>query len=89
MFIIPHSYPIEDLPEVVIGRWYVDRAFVAHARTHNVTVIDGTVFKSYHLGTEASGDKSESVSRNDWFYNRFLFASLKADGRLISSEMFC
>ena len=68
---------------MVIGRWYVDNAFLIHTRTKNMPLIDGTIFHSYHLGTEQSHTKKYTVKPNDWGFNAHLLnRSLLSEGSL-------
>ena len=90
VFIVPHSYSFDDFYNVVIGRWYVDNAFLIHTRTKNMPLIDGTIFHSYHLGTEQSHTKKHTVKPNDWGFNAHLLnRSLLSEGSLRTKELFC
>ena len=91
MFIIPHSYPFDDFPEVVIGRWYVDSAFIIHTRKKNMHLVDGTIFHSFHLGKDKSGNNRHALKKNDWEFNHHFLNMTTALslGGLVTKELFC
>ena len=75
----------------MIGRWTVDKAFLMYTRTHNMSIIDGTIFSSYHLGEDAAEKSMDKYVTSDWLYNRIIVNNTIADieGRLKSKEVFC
>ena len=75
----------------MIGRWTVDKAFVMYTRTHNMSIIDGTVFNSYHLGEDAAEKGMDKYVERDWIYNRIIVNNTLADilGRMNTKEVFC
>jgi len=53
-------------------------------------LIDGTIFHSYHLGTEQLNDKKYIVKPNDWGFNiQLMNRSLLSEGSLRTKELFC
>ena len=93
VFVIPQSYSFDSFPNVVIGRWYVDNTFLMFSRTHNMSIIDGTIFNSYHLGVDTSEGtaKINKYEAADWQYNsrRVSTRLCRSEGRLKSKEVFC
>lgn len=75
----------------MIGRWTVDKAFVMYTRTHNMSIIDGTIFNSYHLGEDAAEKSIDKYVERDWIYNRIIVNNTLADilGRMNTKEVFC
>ena len=90
-FIVPHSYPFNSFPNVVIGRWTVDKAFVMYSRIHHLAIIDGTGFSSYHLGEDAAEKSMDKYEERDWIYNRIIVNNTIADilGSMNTREVFC
>ena len=62
-----------------------------YTRTHNMSIIDGTIFSSYHLGEDAAEKSMDKYVTSDWLYNRIIVNNTIADieGRLKSKEVFC
>ena len=77
----------------MIGRWTVDKAFMMYTRTHNMSIIDGTILSSYHLGEDISANtaRTNKCEGADWHYNRRKVSISQCDsqGRLKLKEVFC
>ena len=75
----------------MIGRWYVDNAFVMYSRTHNISIVDGTGFSSYHLGEDISEKFMNKYKKSDWIYNQLVVNATiaKALGGMKTKEVFC
>ena len=56
-----------------------------------MSIIDGTVFNSYHLGEDAAEKSMDKYVERDWIYNRIIENNTLADilGRMNTKEVFC
>ena len=56
-----------------------------------MSIIDGTIFNSYHLGEDAAEKSMDKYVERDWIYNRIIVNNTLADilGRMNTKEVFC
>ena len=71
----------------------MDNTFLMFTRNHNMSIVDGTIFSSYHLGMDTSEGtaKINKYEAEDWQYNsrRVSTRLCRSEGRLKSKEVFC
>lgn len=90
LFIFPRRFPFHLIPDVVVGRWYIDSVIMNTCHNYNISMIEVTSIPSYHQGVDRSAINTKANgTRHSFYWNKELCTHFGWQRHLNPNYMLC